>query len=149
MNDIKHAITAFLGVKHSVLKEIKVSPKFTGDASLSKPKRCFDNIFKYCSSEPFRYEYCLCSNVDIIPIEHAIIYDRITGAYYDPTFQAAGIEIQEDKYFLIKKFSYEELSEHACEFGYPPSLDLLPDLIERDFSFFKNNSFCLDKHINV
>ncbi|WP_413694428.1 hypothetical protein [Psychromonas sp. KJ10-2] len=86
-NDLKIAANAFLGVNPELLSAIKVSKSFTGDLSLCKIKQCFDNSYLFSMHiDSERYEYCLVVAYKIIPIEHAILFDKLTGKYVRSDF---------------------------------------------------------------
>ncbi|UKA04823.1 hypothetical protein [Photobacterium damselae] len=118
-------ILFFTGVSREKLTPIKVSRHGITDFEDVKIERkmCFQNAYEI-SSIDMRYQYCLCAAVNNIAFEHAIVFDTEEQIYLDPTLQKYG-DVDTTNYYLVEKFTIDELIEIILKYKYAPTLQEL------------------------
>ncbi|MGR5367119.1 hypothetical protein [Photobacterium damselae] len=118
-------ILFFMGVSREKLTPINVSRHGITDFEDVEIERkmCFQNAYEI-SSIDMRYQYCLCVAVNNIAFEHAIVFDTEEQVYLDPTLQKYG-DVDATNYYLVEKFTIDELIEIILKYKYAPTLQEL------------------------
>lgn len=103
-------------LSQNLLREVRVMSGDRGEQFATKGN-CFNCSYDLVMSEPTRYELCIgVADFMGFPLEHGWVFDKVENAYIDTTIQFKS----ERTYFVLKQFSFEELSNKVVSLGKVP-----------------------------